>query len=369
MLAFRLLPLSIGVMTTAAALVGCNNPETASKQLFTNMGLSLLQPERSYIAPGGIVVLTQGGLPMYMDPLDNPNPTGNSEDNTNEVDFQAVFASVAKSDHTGLQLAVQLVSTVLPASGGLQVGSDSQVTLDQINASGRRMLSGALQSFINAGSTAAELKAQLSSGNNARAFVVQEVYQSTSMSIKSTTNTSIDVSLTSGQPVPACTSSPSASTTNSTSSSGSPGSTAPASNPASTANTNAATSSGSNANSSNADGSRGTTTQPAAHNAAQPTAASRAGGSLAICLGPHNYSLSFTSNSPIPFAVRLVEVRSTGGTLAILTNGKPLPGAMGGGIGEMSAVIGGGSAQTLMKVCPKTLTRDKCTARAHHGFT
>jgi hypothetical protein len=366
------------VLIAAAAISSCNDPESDATKLFTDQGLTLLKPARSYIVPGGLVVLSGSGHPIYMDPLDDPKMGGNGVADGNEVDFQAVFAKVAKSNHTGLQLAVQLVSSVLPAAGEITFGSDTDVTMDQINSNGTHLVSAALKTYINQAATKAEISSWfVASGSNNRVFVVQDVYQSTSMTLKSTASKSFDIALTTGK-IAACPAAPSSTGTDgsngSAANSAGAGSNSSTTNSAgsakpSTANSASTGSTNDNAGKSTGSGSSGASptsaSKPAAGSSGGNSASSKAGGSLAICLGPNNYSLTFNSSNPIPFAVRLVELNKD---LTIKANGKPIPGALGSGIGEMSAQLPGYAATELVKVCPSTLSKSQCAARAKRNY-
>jgi len=76
-----LLPAAIAI---TLSMESCDDPDRAALKLFSDQGLTILQPARSYVRAGGLVVLPQRGRPEYLDPLD----VVASDDGT-YVDFNA----------------------------------------------------------------------------------------------------------------------------------------------------------------------------------------------------------------------------------------------------------------------------------------
>lgn len=315
------------VLLLATVAGGCN-PEQDALKLFSQQGLTVLKPARSYIALGGIFVVPKSGTPVYLDPYDSL-PTNGSGANP----FQAVIMQQSSSNSTGLAAAVGTLGGLVPVPAGAKFSNAKQVQLAQIDATGNRYTSQEIAALIHMTNTANALNDQLpAEGKNGnRVFVVQEIYTGKSLSLKSSDNTSLAAAVFGSVQPQNCSSSSngdsSAPTTGGTSTSG-----AAASGGTTTAG---------------ADQSKmkpGTASQNAAKSTpaaagAKPSQANNTGGtagssnvgvSVGMCWADA-FTLSFQSQNAIPFAVRLNEVtRGTGDLLQVkITNFKVPTAALG----------------------------------------
>jgi hypothetical protein len=262
----------IAVLALIAPLSAQCNPQTAALRLFKNQGLNLLKPARDYILPGGLVVLAKGSAPQYMDPFD-PVP----DEQGTLIDFKATIMNEVQKNTTGISAAFDFVRTVIPMPFSLTFGSNTTVTLAQIDTSGRRLRTPALLKFVNTASTSGVVSQHLISG--ARVFVVQEIYSGTSLDLASTTKQSLNVTFADGKTVPPCGSEKSEGTSAKTSA---------------------------------------TDTTKAGAEPAAGQKPDNQGSTLAVATCRNgDFALRFSTKNAIPFAVRLAELQGTAGKIAL----------------------------------------------------
>jgi hypothetical protein len=291
---------------------GCNDPENAALQLFNDYGLTLLRPARSYIKPGGLVILVSKRTPAYVDPFDD-DIAGLAEGKTAVEDFTATIQQSTKNQAASFDFAINLISQIvsLPkylTSDSIGAKKSTQVTLDQIDSNGQRIKPTAVSTLIGEQKTSDLLKKQLSGG--ARAFVVQEVYLSKSLSLKVASATSGDISIGGSGALPQCADA-TGKTTGSDSSTNTTANTKDKSSGSNDSGTNATASkpptAGAKAASPTATATK-SNTQTKPNTATTSTKSDPALVTVGVCQSSA-YSLTFTSTKdPIPFAVRLVEI-------------------------------------------------------------
>jgi hypothetical protein len=183
-------------ISISAAQNGCN-AQSAAYSLFTRQGLNLLRPARDYIKPGGMVFVPKKGNPEYEDPKDDV-----ASDKGNLADFKASILEETANKKTGLGAAVSLATTIvpMPVSAGAQSGK--QVSLKQIDTTGVRLNTDALDRLIAAPNTSKAAAAELQRG--VRVFVVQEIYSATSLDLHAEDDKAFNLHFNDGKAVADC---------------------------------------------------------------------------------------------------------------------------------------------------------------------
>ena len=319
-------PITVVVTISLITLIACDLQKAALK-IFTSQGLTVLQPARDYIALGGIVVLPKNGRPQYIDPYDTLNGSDGTYSN-----FSAIIQQQTQNQSTGIEAAVGTLASFIPVSAGLNFTNGQQVQLAQIDTGGTRLTTQMVLSLLKKDATSAAIRTQLQTGN--RVFLIQEVYTAKSMDLKSASNTALDASYAGAGSLPTCNASPTGAGGASSSGSGQPG----------TSGNNAAapTANGASATHSGATGGAGATSTNT--NAASPSSSASgnsagAGISFGVCRASQ-FEISFQSQTPIPFAVRLNEVIvKPGGYLDLNYTQYKIPNTLGAGEVTATAVI------------------------------
>lgn len=287
--------------------VGCD-PQKAINKIFIDQGLTLLKPARSYIALGGVVVLPKHGRMQYLDPYDSMSAANGAS-----TDFQAVIEKQVNATATGADVSAALGSLVaLPI--GFKFSNNSQVQLAQINASGTRYTTQMMASLVKQSATESAIRPLIDSGS--RVFVIQELYSSTGMSVKSSNGLGLEASYGGAGSIPTCTVGNANPPTAPSGSGASSSDTQPKSQDSNSGKAKPATAAAS--------------PKPATAASTQtPSTGSSASPSMSVSVGVCRASsseLSFTSTNPIPFAVRLNEVyEASGNVLAIKMTDFKLP--------------------------------------------
>jgi hypothetical protein len=331
--------IAVVVAISLITLIACDLQKAALK-IFTNQGLSVLQPARDYIALGGIVVLPKKGRPLYVDPYDTLTGTEGTYSN-----FSAVIQQQTQNQSTGIEAAVGTLASFIPVPAGLKFSTGQQVQLSQIDTGGTRLTTQMVLSLLKKNATSAAILAQLQAGN--RVFLVQEVYTAKSMDLKSASNMALDVSYGSSASLPTCnaSSTPSSSGTAQPSTGASNAGTAGASGKATTGTSASAPKSNLAAGNSPASGTGGTGNKGTGAGAASSNSSANAGntGGVGISVGvcrASQYEISFQSQTPLPFAVRLNEVVvKAGGILDLNYTNFTIPGALGAGDVSATAIV------------------------------
>lgn len=304
----------------SAAQSGCN-AQSAAYGLFTSQGLNLLRPARDYIQPGGMVFVPKKGNPEYEDPKDDV-----ASEKGNLADFKASVLEETANKKTGFGAALSLATTIVPVPISAGAQSGKQVSLKQIDTTGVRLSTDALDRLIASPNTSKAAAAELKRGM--RVFVVQEIYKATSLDLHAEDNKAFDLHFNDGKAVADCklasqssdTKSDNTTKDNKNSSAG-----ADAKGSSSTSSANKQDSTGSAAKSS---------TGKTPTNSAS-SAQSKLGAGVALCIAD-DYTLKLTTKDPIPFAVRLAELEMSQGAIQ-RNRGSVLKGTLGGG--EISAAL------------------------------
>ncbi len=288
------------LITIAAVLLSCN-AESAAIQLFTKQGLNLLRPARDYIRPGGMVFVPKRGLPEYDDPKDDvPSEDGNL------TDFQATILQETANKTTSLGAALSLATTVIPMPISAGVQSNRSVSLKQIDTSGLRLHTTALDTLIGMPNTSKAAADELRRGT--RVFIVQEIYKAASLEVRAEDSKAFDVKLNDGTPVKECKAAQPTESDKDKSDAQLSKPTEPSKDPSKPATSTDKT------KSTPTSVAKPKTLGDTASGTAPGDAKSKIGGSVEVCLAD-NFSLKMNTKQPIPFAVRLAEVELSGGTL------------------------------------------------------
>jgi len=186
--------LLLTMVAVLALNLACDDPQTAIFRIFARQGLTLLQPARDYITIGGIVVLPHGSNTLqYLDPSDSLIPAAGTSTN-----FQAVIANQTDTTTTAAQVAFALTKIIsLPIGFSFNNGPQT-VKLTQINASGQRYTSPMISTLLKKHDTAEEINRRLNEHD--RVFVIQEVYTATSLSVSASSNMALQANV-GGSPV------------------------------------------------------------------------------------------------------------------------------------------------------------------------
>jgi hypothetical protein len=365
-MAFRRITVIVGILGLVVA-ASCQDPRAAALKLFTDQGLAVLQPARDYVKVGGLIVVATHGRPAYLEPYDTlPGAT----DNKPVTDFKALLLGQTVDTKVGLDVALNLAAGIVKLPVGLTAAKEQQVQMDQIDASGQRLIPTAVDTLAQKKATSDAVKRQLTVTRGNRVFMVQEVYFTKRLSVKSTSGGNLGVSYGSGNTVPNC--SPASADTSKG------GGTAKETTP--TKNTDAAakgtdTAKGTDAakgidavkgadhaggtaakgtgtmkgtdNTKETDTTKSTDTTKGEEPAkAQDTATP--GLSVGVCK-TGSATLTIQSDNPIPFAVRLVELKLRGTDVLVQYTGFKFPGSLGASdtekrtakISEMTPVLSG----------------------------
>ncbi len=191
-----MLGLTLGVAPVVTQ--GCN-PEQATLNLFRRQGLNLLKPARDYIKVGGLMV--KGKRVDYIDPFDAPpgNTGGGSA-------FTAIILTEARQSTAGFDLAVGMVRALLPGSADVAGESNTQLKLDQINATGKRLTYQELDDLLLQPATAAQIRTELKQGREV--FFVQEVYSAEEVQVSASDRRALRVKYGDGSAVRDCETTP-----------------------------------------------------------------------------------------------------------------------------------------------------------------
>ena len=287
-------------------VLGACDPQQQAMKIFTDQGLVLLQPARSYIQPKGIVILPKKGRPKYYDPLDTDLKT---DDGTEISNFSAIVAQQTKNQSSALDIALGLLGKLIKIPAGLKYDGSQTVTLDQIDAGGSRLATTKMLALLKEANTKAFLVSALTpvpGQPTPRAFIVEEVYTTKSLSLKTTSNTALQASYGgSGGSLPSCTSG-NQNQPNNKNGTGSPSGSKPSDNSKGPLVNNMFGNGGvleGDSQAQNGDNQTGNT------NANNKGAGSDSNGITVGACRNTEYDLTLKSDNPIPFAVRLNEIQ------------------------------------------------------------
>lgn len=351
----------LAILCAAVVLASCDNAEKQALKIFTDQGLTILQPARDYVTVGGLVILPKTGGPVYADPYDAVATTAGTATN-----FQAIIQAQTKNQSNKVGASFSLIQKLLTLPIGLDHSNQSEVKLDQINASGSRLVAKALDTLITKTDTQTKIKTEL--GRSNRVFVVQEVYTAKSLSLTSTKNAALNVKLGNGA-LPSCEkAAPSAKAAAAEASKASgasaekSGATTAQTKTAAPTPTSTQSSSASAAPSKSASAQTKETaaTPPADSKAAEATGNTKAEGSVAIGVcRTSDYTLTLQSDKNIPIAVRLAEIQLLDKTLAVKYGSFKFPGTLGASDIEKSTALLGTTQSVLSQIRREVRSRGR----------
>ena len=289
----RRLLLALGLSASAGMVVNAAScdPRQHALDVFKRQGLNLLQPARDYVRPGGLVVVAKDRA-EYEDPRD-----GVAGETGNLTNFRSIILQETQKKSAAFGAALALANSILPI--GVQLSGSSMVSLAQIETTGVRLTTDALDELMRKPKTSAAARAELQQKH--RVFVVQEVYQAKSLDLQSADQKALAVHYNDKTAVAECKTP--AGTVDKPSSPEVPAeksktvkpSTAPSPNPASPATP-----------ASSAPG--GAESKPSEKKSPDTTAVGTGlGVGVAVCRSG-DFTLKLTASEPIAFAVRLAEL-------------------------------------------------------------
>jgi hypothetical protein len=189
-------------LSVIAILLLCScDPQAAVLKLFTAQGLTVLEPARSYIALGGIFVISKNGTPIYMDPSDSLPATAGAASK-----FDATILQESGDKTAAFDAAVGTLGALVAIPAGLKFSHSAQVQLGQIDASGSRFTTQQSAALIKMPATKEAVHGQLDGGGGNRVFVVQEIYTAKSLSVKSSSSTGLAAAIEGAASIPNCSS-------------------------------------------------------------------------------------------------------------------------------------------------------------------
>ncbi len=311
----RLSIVCIALLATTAPIIaqGCDVRKQALS-IFGKQGLNLLRPARDYVVPGGLVFIGKNGVAEYDDPIERV-----VTEPGNLTNFRAVILQETQKKSTGFATAMDLTNWILPAPIGLRSSSNREVTLAGIETTGIRLQTTAVDNLIKRASTAKATVPELKRG--LRVFVVQEIYKATSVDLRATSATRLDIAFNDGSAVATCAGGKPEEPKATASTGGSKAGDTKGPDEQRT-DTKAAETKVGEAKAATAK-AQNTTTKPAATDPAG-VPAQKAGDSsngkalpsigVSVC-SDQEYTLRLRADNPIPFAVRLAELEIGGGQL------------------------------------------------------
>jgi hypothetical protein len=313
-------PALFSIVSVSLVSSSCVDPRKEILRLFSEQGLTVLQPARDYVAVGGLVVLPTKGRPAYLDPFDKLT---DATDQKAATDFRAIVMGQTVDTKVGLDVALNLASSVVKLPLGVSAKRSQEVQLDQIDTTGDRLIPTAVAAAVKKSATASAIKEQLGVKGN-RVFMVQEVYRANTLSVKSTKAGQLQVSVGGGS-VPECTDKTKSESDTSASKKKTPN---PDAGAASGAKPPAAADKGSPSSNTAATPKASTDAKGAAD---KSSTAESAKPSLAVGVCKvGSATLTMKTDQTIPFAVRLVELQQTpGGDISIRYTGFKFPGSLG----------------------------------------
>jgi hypothetical protein len=309
----RLLP--VFVIGSGLLVSGCD-PQTDILKIFTRQGLTLLEPTRDYIKIGGIVLLPKGSDRLqYEDPYDSLTPASGTSTN-----FRSVIQNQTDTSTTAVQATVALAQLVsLPIGFSFQDGPQT-IKLEQIDSSGTRYTSPMISTLLKKSDTAGEINSRLSEGD--RVFIIQEVYNSKSLSVSATSNMSLAANVGGSPVTKSC-------------ASGEQGGTQSGGTQSGGTQSGGTQSGGTHSGGTQSGGTQSGGTQ----SGGTQSGGSQKGVSVNVCRNTQA-SLSFTSDEAIPFAVRLNEVQvGPGGILQAKEKNFHLPNKALGSDKDLAATV------------------------------
>jgi hypothetical protein len=170
------------------------DPVSIVRRIFSDQGLQLVRPVRSYIELGGMVMVPKNGKPYYYDRTDTI-PAGTEEEPVIK-NFSAVIAKESRNNSAGLGVALGALESLIPVPLDAKYDQTQKVEMGQINASGKRLPIPAAQSFIQLAKTKTALEEELRAGG--KAILIYEVYSASTLSIKASGNRELNVDLAVG---------------------------------------------------------------------------------------------------------------------------------------------------------------------------
>ena len=326
---------------TLVSAVGCNDPQTEIVKIFKRYGMNLIEPARSFIAIGGIFVVPKKGISHYIDPYETLPPTPKLS-----TDFKSVVQAQTSGQEIGMGVAMSGLAKLLPASVGFSFDHTKKVKLDQIDTEGSRYRSQDVDALILMPKTKQKLVELLNAKDGSKVYVIQEVYTAKSMSVSTSDGTSLSASYGGGGAIAKCSNLGKDSDNTDKKPDGSsdtkPADKGGAAKPASSAdaakkdsnqnkiidaagNLAKSVTGGSAGNTAGSTDANKTNTAPATKDTANGDAAGKDGITVSMCLASAG-TLSFKSQDPLPFAVRLNQIKlSAGGTPMVMISGVSIP--------------------------------------------
>jgi hypothetical protein len=302
---------TLAVAAIAIVVASCD-PQKAALKVFTDQGLHVLKPARTYVEVGGIVVLPKRGIPYYVDRRD-PLPA----DPGSTINFDSIIPAELKKESSGFGVALAAIQGILPVSLNAKFDREQTVQLSQIKAPGTRLNFDTLSSLLSGSRTGPFLTETLKAGRSDRVFLVWEVYRAEGFTLKATKAMDIGIGIDLELPAPSLpASAPTAAAT-------------AAAKPTVVGTTTAVPSSLPAASTPSSTSTSSTTPSPTASTTPQatPSPSSDLSGTWKR---RGEYELGFTATTPYPFAVRLAEVvMGNGGRIELRPGGFKFPASLG----------------------------------------
>lgn len=157
------------------------DPTQQLQSVLNKSDYNLINPANNFVYPGGLLVADNKHASFWGLPAAVAKP--------DTADFQAAWPKEELSKSFSLAAAISALLKVF--SGGASVNHTSQLTLDQLNAAGKEVQAGALDSLITNPAIVAKVKSWLADPAHYRVYFVSGVLASTSISISTSSGTSV----------------------------------------------------------------------------------------------------------------------------------------------------------------------------------
>jgi hypothetical protein len=183
---------TLAILAVALTAQTACSPQDAVNKIMLDKGLNLISPLRTYIDVGGLLFVPRNGRPYYINRLDEI-PEGSTLGPSIQ-DFGAVFAAEASNQSADIGVVLKGLTSLIGGVFGASATAKQDVTLAQLTATGRQLQIPAARGLIAQTRTQNEILLDMQQ-DQARAYIVYEVYSASSISLRATTGADVAVAL------------------------------------------------------------------------------------------------------------------------------------------------------------------------------
>jgi hypothetical protein len=187
---------------TAAAIVLIGCAENDVLKIFTEKGLVLLQPARTYVAVGGLFTVASGAKPAYIDA--DPSDPILTDSSSRVSDCTVVFGDETHGQSMAFNAAMNALAKVVPWAAGLQAKSGASVHLATIISPCARLNARALTALVNEKTNQPWIVKELHKPRSPRVYVVLEVDSTKTLTVTADSSVALEASFQGQGSLPAC---------------------------------------------------------------------------------------------------------------------------------------------------------------------